>query len=238
MALSPARSPGVGATCLLGRAGTVVLRLAYRSPIQPARLFGFLAARAVPGVEEGDLGHYRRTLSLPNGSGVAEVSSGSGAPGYLHCVLALDDVRDLTAAVGRLRRLLDLDADPVAVVQALGSDPVLGPSVTAMPVSGHQAMSTAVSLHCAQYSANRSALRALVRSQSPCRRAWAKLARHVRSLTCLFPSAAAIAALSPKQLPMPASRRELFSARVRPRVRRGVLDAGADRTPSPSGWPP
>ncbi|MGD0875094.1 MAG: AlkA N-terminal domain-containing protein [Acidimicrobiales bacterium] len=211
--------------------GTVVLRLAYRSPIQPARLFGFLAARAVPGVEEGDLGHYRRTLSLPNGSGVAEVSSGSGAPGYLHCVLALDDVRDLTAAVGRLRRLLDLDADPVAVVQALGSDPVLGPSVTAMPglrTPGH-------------VDGGELALRAVLGQQvsvAGARTVAGRLAaEHGRSLpdtfgslTCLFPSAAAIAALSPKQLPMPASRARavlgLASALASGEV---VLDAGADR---------
>ena len=51
-----------GAPCAWSAApGTVALRLAYRSPFQPAQLFGFLAARAIPGVEEGDLEHYRRT---------------------------------------------------------------------------------------------------------------------------------------------------------------------------------
>ena len=79
--------------------------------------------------------------------------------------LALDDVRDLTAAVRRLRRLLDLDADPVAVVQALGSDPVLGPSVTAMPGLRTPGHVDGGELALRQYSANRSALRALVRSQ-------------------------------------------------------------------------
>ena len=98
--------------------GAVALRLAYRPPLQSAQLFGFLAAGAIPGVEEGDTERYRRTLSLPNGSGVAEVSVDPAAHGYLQCVLALDDVRDLTAAVRRLRRLFDLDADPVAVLEA------------------------------------------------------------------------------------------------------------------------
>ena len=113
--------------------GTVALRLAYRSPFQPAQLFAFLAARAVHGVEEGDAGRYRRTLSLPHGTGVAEVTTAGGADGYLRCMLALEDLRDLTAAVRRLRRLFDLDADPVAVADALGADPVLGPCVLALP---------------------------------------------------------------------------------------------------------
>ena len=41
--------------------GAVALRLAYRPPLRPAQIFGFLAARAVPGLEEGDAGRYRRT---------------------------------------------------------------------------------------------------------------------------------------------------------------------------------
>ena len=47
--------------------------------------------------------------------------------------LSLEDLRDLTAAVRRLRRLFDLDADPVAVAEALGADAVLGQSVISMP---------------------------------------------------------------------------------------------------------
>ena len=41
----------------------------------------------------------------------------------VRCVLRLDDLRDLTAAVARCRRLLDLDADPVSIV-----DPARGRS--------------------------------------------------------------------------------------------------------------
>jgi AraC family transcriptional regulator of adaptative response / DNA-3-methyladenine glycosylase II len=45
----------------------------------------------------------------------------------------LGDPRDLGPAVARLRRLLDLDADPVAVDALLGADPALAPSVAATP---------------------------------------------------------------------------------------------------------
>ena len=44
----------------------------------------------------------------------------------MRCVLQLDDLRDLTAAVARCRRLLDLDADPVSIAAQLEADPVLG----------------------------------------------------------------------------------------------------------------
>ncbi len=44
----------------------------------------------------------------------------------MQCRLVLDDFRDLSAAIARCRRLLDLDADPVAVVDAKSQDPHLG----------------------------------------------------------------------------------------------------------------
>ena len=40
--------------------------------------------------------------------------------GHVAAELSLGDLRDLSAAVGRCRRLLDLDADPEAVDAQLG----------------------------------------------------------------------------------------------------------------------
>jgi AraC family transcriptional regulator of adaptative response / DNA-3-methyladenine glycosylase II len=45
----------------------------------------------------------------------------------------LDDFRDLAAAIARCRRLLDLDADPEAVIDALGADPDLTVLVAKAP---------------------------------------------------------------------------------------------------------
>ena len=53
--------------------------------------------------------------------------------GALICRVRLHDTRDLVAVVARVRRLLDLDADPVAVDAALGADPVLAPLVRKRP---------------------------------------------------------------------------------------------------------
>ena len=52
---------------------------------------------------------------------------------HVVATLRLSDPRDLAPAVARLRRLLDLDADPAAVDAVLGADPVLAPSVAAVP---------------------------------------------------------------------------------------------------------
>ena len=87
---------------------------------------GYLGARAIPGVEEVREGRYRRTIMLPNGPGILSLRP---AAGYVDCELQLEDLRDLTAAVQRCRRLLDLDADPEAVTGYLSADPVLGPLV-------------------------------------------------------------------------------------------------------------
>jgi AraC family transcriptional regulator, regulatory protein of adaptative response / DNA-3-methyladenine glycosylase II len=52
---------------------------------------------------------------------------------HVVATLRLTDPRDLAPAVARLRRLLDLDADPAAVDAVLGADPVLASSVAATP---------------------------------------------------------------------------------------------------------
>jgi AraC family transcriptional regulator of adaptative response / DNA-3-methyladenine glycosylase II len=52
---------------------------------------------------------------------------------HVVATLRLSDPRDLAPAVARLRRLLDLDADPVAVDAVLSADPLLAPSVAATP---------------------------------------------------------------------------------------------------------
>src|SRR5689334_22216024 len=64
--------------------GLIRLRLAYRAPIDGERMLGYLAARAIPGVEEVRAGCYRRTINLPNGVGILSlgplVPSPLGAP--------------------------------------------------------------------------------------------------------------------------------------------------------------
>ena len=123
---------GLGVAAEIRSAGELCLRLPFRPPIDLARVFGFLAARAVPGVEVVTATEYRRTISLPNGPGVARLRIVPGE-NWVECSLALADLRDVTAAVQRCRRLLDLDADPLAISGYLASDLVIGPLALACP---------------------------------------------------------------------------------------------------------
>ena len=198
--------------------GVIRLRLPYRPPIDLARMFGFLAARAIPGVEEATAGSYRRTITLPNGAGILSLRPASrrpaGRPGdeqrgetYVECDLELDDLRDVSAAVQRCRRLLDLDADPVAVSGYLSGDDVLGPLARACPgrrSPGH-------------VDGNELGVRAVLGQQvslAAARRLGARLAAEYGkplsapsgSLTHLFPDAATIAAADPASMPMPRAR--------------------------------
>jgi AraC family transcriptional regulator of adaptative response / DNA-3-methyladenine glycosylase II len=127
-----------GATTANGHAGSVAgptldLRLRHRAPFDAAGLLAFLGQRAVPGVEElTEDGTYRRVLALPHGPGIAELAPATSGD-HVRCTLRLADLRDLAAAVQRCRRLLDLDADPVAVADALGADALLAPLVRRAP---------------------------------------------------------------------------------------------------------
>jgi AraC family transcriptional regulator, regulatory protein of adaptative response / DNA-3-methyladenine glycosylase II len=207
----------------------ITLRLPYRPPIDLDRMLGFLAARAIPGVESVDDGRYRRTLLLPNGTGILSVGPGDG---YIDCELQLEDLRDLTAAVQRCRRLLDLDADPSAVTAALAaSGPVLAPLVLASPgrrVPGH-------------VDGNELALRAVLGQQvsvAAARRLGTRLVaaygkpieRPEGTLTHCFPTAETLAAADPATLPMPRARAGALTGLAAALASGDLsLDPGADR---------
>lgn len=111
----------------------LVLRLRLRPPYDAGDVGAFLAARAVAGVEEHTATargwSHRRTVPLPSRTAVVEVRLEGDA-----VVVRTDaDVRDTAALVRRVRRWLDLDADPATVGAALGDDPVLAMLVAARP---------------------------------------------------------------------------------------------------------
>ena len=216
-----------------GRApGTISLRLPYRAPLAAPALFGFLAARAVPGVEAGDRTSYSRTLALPHGAGVVALEAGEG---HVGCTLRLDDVRDLAAAVARCRRLLDLDADPGAVDGQLGGDPVLGPLVAARPglrmpgaVDGAEVAIRAVLGQQVSVAAARTTAAKLVRRYGE--RVPAAAATTGGGLNFRFPAPEALAEADPSTLPMPRARAETVVRLARALAGGDVaVDPGADR---------
>ncbi|WP_406175244.1 AlkA N-terminal domain-containing protein [Streptomyces sp. NBC_00996] len=205
--------------------GVLSLRLPFRAPLNPDNLFGHLAATAVPGVEEWRDGAYRRTLRLPYGHGIVALTP---QPDHIACRLTLGDLRDLPVAISRCRRMLDLDADPVAVDDQLRTDPLLAPLIDKAP--GRRVPRT---VDEAEFAA-----RAVLGQQVSTAAARTHAARLVTAhgepvddpeggLTHLFPSAAALAALDPESLAMPRTRRATFTTLVR-QLADGTLHLGVE----------
>ena len=115
-----------------GAARAVELRLPHTTPYAWPELLAFLAARAIPGVEQVGDGVYRRTLTLGVARAVVAVRA-APAGHSLVAELRLSSVAALPAAVGALRRLFDLDADVAAIDAHLARDPLLAPLVRRRP---------------------------------------------------------------------------------------------------------
>jgi AraC family transcriptional regulator of adaptative response / DNA-3-methyladenine glycosylase II len=106
--------------------------LRYRPPLAVEPLLRFLRDRAVPGVEEVTATTYRRSLGTPAGPAVLALEPIPGTERVRLDVTA-EDARAVPAAVAAARRILDLDADPVAVAETLGRDPLLRPLIRRLP---------------------------------------------------------------------------------------------------------
>ena len=208
--------------------GDLALQLPFRAPLAAGALLAWLAARAVPGVEEVDGEVYRRSLRLPRGPGVVELAFEAE---NVRCRLWLADARDGAAAAERCRRLLDLDADPGAVAEHLGADPLIGALVRAAPglrvpgsVDGGELAVRAVLGQQVSVPAARTGAGRLVADYGEA------LARPRGAVSALFPAPAALAALDPAQLAMPRARARALVGLCRALAEGELrLDPGADR---------
>lgn len=193
-----------------GSAGSIQLRLPYRAPFDAESLFAFLAFRAVPGVESYVDGTFLRSLDLPHGEGIVELTPDDGC---VRSTFFLQDLRDLTAAVTRCRRLLDLDADPVAVDETLSLDPRLSPYVRRAPgkrmpgaVDGAELAVRAVIGQQISVASARTVTGRLVGA------AGRPLSNPRPTVTHLFPTAEEIATAGDAAFGMPGSRRRTLRA--------------------------
>ena len=211
-----------------GAPGAITLRLPYREPFDPAAMVDFLGVRAVPGVEAWDGSTYRRVLDLPRGTAVAALTPDAG---HVRCELRITDWRDVGVAVQRCRRLLDLDADPMAVAEQLGGDPLIGSLVRSSPgrrspghVDGNElAVRAVLGQQVSVAGARTLAGRLAAKYGEP-------LAEPGDGLTHAFPRAEVLATMDPADLAMPAARKRalvgLCAALADGSV---VIDPGVDR---------
>jgi AraC family transcriptional regulator of adaptative response / DNA-3-methyladenine glycosylase II len=207
--------------------GAVELRLPARPPLDGQALLDFLGTRAIAGVEHVEQGTYSRSLALEHGAGVVALTPEASA---VHCVLRLDDLRDLTAAVSRCRRLLDLDADPVSISGQLEADPVLGEIARRHPgmrvpgaVDGFELAVRAIVGQQVSVAAARTVLGRLVERYGD------RLAEPAGPITHRFPTAEALAEVDPAELPFPRRRGEALRSLALLVSAEGLrFDAGAD----------
>ncbi|GAA1404501.1 Ada metal-binding domain-containing protein [Catellatospora coxensis] len=238
--------------------GVVSLRLSYRAPLHTEALFGFLGARTITGVDSHADGRYTRSMRLPHGPATVTLwAANTGAAGslgaargaadreptdpdgalgagtragFIEAELRLSDMRDLTPAVARCRRLLDLDADPDAVDSVLAGDPALAGAVAAEPgvrlprsVDGFEMAVRAVVGQQISVAGARTVLTRLLPPDDQGR------ADRPDLPTRFFPTPEQLLALPDEAFSMPASRRRTLRA-VAEAVRDGLrLDAGSDR---------
>jgi AraC family transcriptional regulator of adaptative response / DNA-3-methyladenine glycosylase II len=208
--------------------GALTLRLPYRPPLDWPALSGWLRTRAVPGVAEANGRAYRRTLRLPRGAAIVSLEP---VDGHIQCTLKLESMSDLTSAVRQCRRLLDLDADPLSVVEVLARDRRLSSLVKKRPglrapgaVDGVELAIQAVLGQQVSLAAARTLTARLVTAHGDV----IKIADP--TLTHLFPAADAIAAADLSRLGVPQTRRATLHALSGAVVRGSLtLDPGADR---------
>ena len=210
----PSSAHGAGHAC--------ALRLAVRQPFDGDGLLAFLGPRAVPGIEELVGGTYRRTLRLPHGPAVVELTP---APDHVRCRCGSTTSAIWPARSSGRRRLLDLDADPTGRQRPARRptrswrrswpshraggrpDTSTGPSWPCEPSSASRCRSSAARTHTA---------RLVAAVGTP-------LTAPDGGLTHLFPAPAAVADADPAVLAMPASRR-----RAHPRAGRGGSTTAID----------
>lgn len=113
----------------------VTLHLQHRPPLDAVAWYQHVARRAVPGLERAEVTEELHVQRLVAGRGgpVQVVVRLDPEGRRVDADLVLADLADLGGTVARLRRWLDLDADPAVVDPALAQDPALAPLVAARP---------------------------------------------------------------------------------------------------------
>ncbi|WP_297082164.1 bifunctional transcriptional activator/DNA repair enzyme AdaA, partial [uncultured Demequina sp.] len=110
--------------------GQISLRLWTREPFDGGAIHDWMAVRAIDGLEHAAGARYSRSLALSRGAATASLTH---ARDHIAMSARLEHLDDLPELLARARRLYDLDADPLAIDQALATDPALAPLVAAAP---------------------------------------------------------------------------------------------------------
>lgn len=109
----------------------IKLRLCYRPPYDWSTILRYLKTFAIPEVEQVDGLTYSRTIDLDGTVGYISVSP--SANNALEAIVRFPRLSALPAILTRLRRVVDLSADPEPIARHLAQDRLLAPLVAAWP---------------------------------------------------------------------------------------------------------
>jgi AraC family transcriptional regulator of adaptative response / DNA-3-methyladenine glycosylase II len=115
-----------------GQPAGLRLHLPYRPPLAWAELSGYLAGRRIQGVEVIDETGYSRSFAIGKHQGVLRVTASDSTP-ELVLEIHMEETAHLMAIVRRVRRMFDLEADPMFITGHFQNDPLLSTVVRAFP---------------------------------------------------------------------------------------------------------
>ncbi|HKI73894.1 MAG TPA: AlkA N-terminal domain-containing protein, partial [Pseudomonadales bacterium] len=182
------------------------INLRYRPPYDYAGVLEFLAARSIPGVELIEQDTYSRNILIDGEAGSLHITNDADRH-QLRCEITMLSSRLLMPIVGRVRRMFDLDADPMEIACGLGADPALAAMVASNP--GRRIPGA--------WDAFEVTIRAIVGQQVSVKGATTVMGRIAASYgetvdgRLMFPDPARLARLEPTELPMPQTRARAIS---------------------------
>lgn len=115
-------------------AAGVKLSLAYRPPLDWPTLLAFYRSHRIPGVETVDGNTFERLLRIGPSAGLLRITPDADtARPRLRLRVVTPDPSVLCEVVRRVRRICDLDADPVLVANAFAPVPLLASLIDRRP---------------------------------------------------------------------------------------------------------
>lgn len=113
--------------------GSLTLLFEYRPPYDWEWFLGFLAMRAVPGIEAVDDASYTRSLRAGAHTGWFTIRAAVRHEHALEVEISDSLLPALLSVRSAVRRMFDLDAEPAAIAQHFASDSIMGPLVRRTP---------------------------------------------------------------------------------------------------------
>jgi AraC family transcriptional regulator of adaptative response / DNA-3-methyladenine glycosylase II len=124
-----------------GNKNLMVLRLPFRPPLDWPALLSYLKARQINGVEVIDKNRYCRPIGMREKTRDGEITEHYGIfmvtmpdrVSHLELTLQISGTNNLMNIVHRVRRIFDLEADPLFIFNHLKKDPGLSPIISSFP---------------------------------------------------------------------------------------------------------